>query len=223
MGRGTQQIPELIIFDLDGTIIDTEPTSIRAWIAAAGEYGLDLTEEQVLQFIGLNNPAIKVLAKDEFGADLPFDEIFLRKQELSRQEFDRGITLKTGAKEVLETVKELGIPACIATSSSKDRSERFLQRVGLWEYFEFLISGQDVTQSKPDPEIFLKCLEKAGVKPDSAMVVEDSKNGISGARRSGATTVLIPDVVKVDETMLENADFQFVSLLELRDYLLSLI
>lgn len=222
MGRGTQQLPGLIIFDLDGTIIDTEPTSMQMWVASAKEFGLDLTLEQAQQFIGLNNEAVGKLAAVMLGTDISFDAIFTRKRELSRQILDQGFDLKTGVMELLDTLDELGIPSCIATSSGKERSERYLKKAGLLDRFQFLISGEEVTHSKPHPEIFLRCIEKAGIEPGASMVVEDSRNGIIGARSSGAIPVLIPDIVPPDAEMIENADFLFDSLLGLRDYLLTL-
>lgn len=222
MGRGTQQLPRIIIFDLDGTILDTEPVSLNAWIQAAAEYGLELSMDQVTRFIGLTNQAVAELAKREFGEDLPIAQIFQRKRALTQVEFRAGIPLKKGVRELLATLQELGIRTCIATSSGKDRSNRFLQSVNLLDQFEFLISGEEVTHSKPHPEIFLRCLDQANVPANSAIVVEDSKNGIIGARRSGAKTVLIPDLVTVDEEMAANTDFVFESLLDLRDYILTL-
>lgn len=222
MGRGTQQLPRLIIFDLDGTLIDTEPTSIRAWIDAAREFGLELSQDEVESFIGLNNEAVGKLARKRFGPTIPFEAIFQRKRELGRLAFEQGIALKPGVRELLDTLEALGVRACIATSSGKSRSVDFLRRLDLFHRFEFLISGEDVTNSKPHPEIFQRCLEKAGVAPAWAMVVEDSRNGIIGARASGATAVLIPDVIPADDVMKEQADLEFSSLLEFRAYLLSL-
>lgn len=222
MGRGTGELPELIVFDLDGTILDTEPVSIQAWITAGQEYGVSITSDQIMPYIGRNADSIKDLAREQFGPEVPFAEIYHRKKEICRLEFARGVSLKPGVHELITTLSELGIRRCIATSSRKVRSENFLESHDLLREFEFVFSGEEVTRSKPHPEIFLRSMARAGVDPGRSMVVEDSRNGIIGARESGATAVLIPDVVPADEIMRGQADLIFEDLFQFRDHLKSL-
>ncbi|KAF5058977.1 HAD family phosphatase [Proteiniclasticum sp. QWL-01] len=222
MGRRTGKLPKLIIFDLDGTLLDTEPISIKAWIQAGQEYGVSLKEEQFHPYIGRNAQSIQDLSKDLFGPGFPFEEIYQRKKAICQEHYTRGIPMKPGVQELLGALRDLEIRACVATSSAKVRSEGFLERNDLLRYFEFLISGEEVVHSKPDPEIFNRCLTRAGVKETEAMIVEDSRNGIIGARRSGAQTVLIPDLIRPDEQMREHADLMFDSLFEFRDHILTL-
>lgn len=222
MGRGTGKLPELIVFDLDGTILDTEPVSIRAWITAGQEYGVKITADQIMPYIGRNADSIQDLAREQFGPEIPFAEIFHRKKEICRVEFARGVILKPGVHEIMAALSELGIRRCIATSSRKVRSENFLEAHDLLREFEFVFSGEEVTRSKPHPEIFLRSMARAGVDPSHSMVVEDSRNGIIGARDSGATAVLIPDVVPADEVMRGHADLIFQDLFQLRDHLKSI-
>lgn len=222
MGRRTGKRPELIIFDLDGTLLDTEPVSVEAWIQAGAELGLPLTREDILPFIGRNTDSIRQLALERFGPQIPFAAIHQRKKEISHLQFQKGIPLKTGVRELLAELDHLKIRRCIATSSAKKRSENFLDSLGLLGAFEFLVSGEEVTHSKPHPEIFQRCMVRARVGAADAMVIEDSKNGIIGARASGAASVLIPDILAADDVMKEHADLIFASLLDLKDHLISL-
>lgn len=212
--------PELVIFDLDGTLIDSEPISLGAWVKAAREFGLEMSRRELLQFLGRSNQAIAELAFELYGWDVPFQEIFHRKGEIASLEYQKGIPLKPGVHEVLSALEDLGIRRCIATSSSRKRSGDLLESIGLAGRFEFVITGEDIVHSKPHPEIFLQCLARTGIPADRAMVVEDSRNGIVAAKQAGATAVLIPDVLEPDEEMKEHADLIFGSLLELKDHLI---
>ncbi len=204
---------KMVIFDLDGTLIDTEPASIDSWIAAASEAGLQVKREDILTFIGRNPEGIRKRSDELYGPDFPFDYIYRRKKELTGIQFEKKLEAKPHAKEALEILKSLGLKMCVATSSSKERSINFLQKLGLWSYFEYLISGEEVEKSKPDPEIFMTAMKNGGVSPEECIVVEDSFNGITAARRSGAVPVLIPDLVEPGEEWRGLSEKEFPDLL----------
>jgi HAD superfamily hydrolase (TIGR01509 family) len=145
-----------------------------------------------------------------------------RVREITKQSYQEGVPVKEGVKELLDLLEDFGIRRCIATSSRKTRSEDILSRIGLLREFEFLLSGEEITHSKPHPEIFELAMARMGIPSTSTMIVEDSKNGILAAKASGAISVLIPDLLPVDAIMKENADLIFNSLLDLKDYLLEL-
>lgn len=210
--------PELIIFDLDGTLIDTETVSLEAWLQVNQEYNLGLSREDFLAFVGRNAQAVLALGESLVpGGDFP--AIYERKKNLARQIFDRDLRVKPGARELVAHVKDLGIACCVATSSTKDRSWRMLQRVGLADAMDFLVSGEEVVHSKPHPEIFLRCLDKTGVSIDRALIVEDSDTGLQAAKATGAFSILIPDIVPVSEAMEKSADLILESLFDLKEIL----
>ncbi|MFB0917702.1 MAG: HAD family phosphatase [Clostridiaceae bacterium] len=213
--------PELVIFDMDGTLIDSEPASIESWVTALKEAGQDAVFEDILPFIGKNMKLIKKEAEIRWHG-LDFEAIFKRQKELMIQNHNSGAVLKPGILEVLQLLEEQGIKKCVATSSTKSRAERIMKSLDLESRFDFLITGEDVIHSKPDPEIFLKCIEKAGIEPEKSMIIEDSKNGIIAARRSGAVTVLIPDIIKADDEMRECADHVFDSMDGFNKYFVNL-
>lgn len=224
MGRriGARKLPELIIFDLDGTIIDSEPIAMEAWIRAGEEFGVSIQHDDLLPMIGVNGESNRRMMMDRFGEHFPFVPMLERVREITKQTYQEGVPTKEGIRELLTGLDNLGIRRCIATSSRKARSEDLLQRIGLLKEFEFLLSGEEITHSKPHPEIFERAMTRLGISPRETMVVEDSKNGILGAKASGAISVLIPDLLPVDDIMKENADLIFNSLLDLKDYLLEL-
>ena len=224
MGRGigAGKLPKLIIFDLDGTIIDSEPVAMEAWIKAGEEFGVTIQKEDLLPMIGVNEESNRRMMLDRFGGNLPFKAMLERVREITKQSYQEGVPVKEGVKELLDLLEDFGIRRCIATSSRKTRSEDILSRIGLLREFEFLLSGEEITHSKPHPEIFELAMARMGIPSTSTMIVEDSKNGILAAKASGAISVLIPDLLPVDAIMKENADLIFNSLLDLKDYLLEL-
>ena len=222
MGRGTRDLPQLIIFDLDGTIIDSEPVAMEAWIQAGQEFGILIKPDDLLPMIGVNGESNRRMMLERFGQDIPFEAMLSRVRELTKETYQAGVPIKEGVKELLTVLNDFRIRRCIATSSRKARSEDLLHRVGLLKEFEFLLSGEEITHSKPHPEIFELAMARLGIPPKETMIVEDSKNGILAAKASGAISVLIPDLLPVDAIMKENADLIFNSLLDLKEYLLEL-
>lgn len=210
--------PELIIFDLDGTILNSEPASIKCWVEALNDLGYEASAADILPFIGKNLKLIEAEARLRWE-NLDFKRAHDRKVELNEKINQRGVEIKPGVIRVLDLLDEAGIKRCIATSSRRNRSIRLLSQAEIYQRFGFLISGEEVENSKPHPEIFLKCMTRADVEPTASIVVEDSRFGIEGGRRSGAFTVLIPDLIAPDDEMLKNADRHFDSMHGLYDYL----
>lgn len=222
MGRGTRDLPQLVIFDLDGTIIDSEPVAMDAWIQAGQEFGIIIKQDDLLPMIGVNGESNRRMMLERFGQDIPFEAMLSRVREFTEETYGEGIPVKEGIKELLTVLNDLGIRRCVATSSRKTRSENLLRRLGILNEFEFLLSGEDITFSKPHPEIFELAMARLSIRPENTMIVEDSKNGIIAAKASAATSVLIPDLLAIDATMKANADLIFTSLLDFKDYLLEL-
>lgn len=210
---------KLIVFDLDGTLIDTEPTSIESWIIASREFNFELKREEILKFIGRNVSGIKDLSLKLRGENYPFDEIYERKRQIAMELFKEKVNPMPYAKESLQRLKEMGFSMCVATSSARQRSLNFLEKAGLSSYIDFLISGEEVEHSKPDPEIFNKAITMAGYESENAIIVEDSLNGIKGARASGARVVLIPDMLKIEGDDLKYADHVFSNLKEFVNFI----
>lgn len=213
--------PLLVIFDLDGTLVDTETISFNTWKDVGKSYGLEVPDELIYSFIGRNSEAIKNRWIKEMGDIVPFDELYKIKKEIANEEYNRSAKLKDGVIEFLKVLDELGIKKAVATSSSKDRAERLLGLTGILDRFDLMITGDMVLRSKPNPEIFLKTMEEMDVNPLETIVIEDSKNGIKAAKRSGAITVLIPDILKPDEEMIEKSDFIFENMMQLKDFITS--
>lgn len=211
--------PKLVIFDMDGTISDTELMSIDGWEKVSLEYDIKFPLDLLYSFIGKTNSSVKKKCLELYGNDFPYEEIYEKRKAYELQQIDTNLKLKVGVYEILDSLEKLGIKKAIATSSSVERTTKILTKANILNRFDFIITGDMVEKSKPNPEIFLKCMEKIGVNPLDTLVVEDSKNGIIAANRSGAVSVLIPDLILPDEEMTNRSNYIFKSLLELKDFI----
>ena len=123
----------------------------------------------------------------------------------------QGPPVKPGIGDLMEALYRNKIPFCICTSTDTDTATHYMEMAGFLPYLQFLKGGEQVTRSKPDPEIFLQACEKAGVRPERCLVLEDSPNGIRAALAAGMQVIAIPDLVPVPEELKERVTVEVVS------------
>ncbi len=184
---------EAVIFDMDGTLIDTETLGHASWDHAGDDVGMYVPLEVKNQMVGRNLRDIQRIVEGAFpGQDV--GELLDR----ANFHYHRLVTetippVKPGAEELLEWLASLNVPLALATSSMSYQAEDKLGRTGLRSYFEFLIAGDQVQHGKPHPEIFLKAAAGLHCPPDACAVFEDSGPGIEGARTAGSLAILVPE------------------------------
>lgn len=206
---------QLVIFDMDGLMFDTERIYYKAWQESAAIYGYTITWEIYIQIVARNSCYIEKILKQILGEDLPYDAIYEKKRALSDEMIaDEGIQRKEGLVELLDYLEEKGIKKAVATSSMREKALRYLELGEIKERFDFIICGSDVKESKSNPEIFLKAAEHLNVKVEACMVLEDSRLGIEAAKAAQMMGVFIPDLVEADEEILSNATTSVPSLKE---------
>lgn len=189
-----------VLFDMDGTLIDTEKYYRKFWPMAMAEFGYHLTDEQVLSMRSLGRPFAPARLKEWFGEDLDYYAIRARRTEIMEECLDKeGIQLKPGAVEILEELRRRGIPAAVATATPPERTEKYLKLTGIRLYFSQIISATQVKEGKPSPDIYLYACEQLGLAPEECMAVEDAPNGILAAYRAGLRVVMVPDQTKPTE------------------------
>lgn len=190
------------IFDMDGTMFDTEKLRMEMMKTAAKEIcGKEVSNEVLLGSLGLNFKASERLAKEHYGEDFPYKEIRDRADKLE-VDFIRknGMPVKDGLFDVLEIFKKSKIPMAIATSSKRELVEEYIDNAGVRKYFDAIVCGDEVKNSKPDPEIFLKAAEKLKIDERKALVFEDSENGLKAGIAAGMLPVFVKDMIyPVDE------------------------
>jgi len=193
------------IFDWDGVLIDSSAHHEASWERLAKERGLPLPEGHFKRGFGMKNEVVipKVL---QWG-DQPerVQELSLRKEALYREIIlERGISTLPGAREWLEQLHENGIPCVIGSSTHRLNIEVCLQVLGLKDFFASIVSAEDVSHGKPDPEVFLVAATRIDRPPSQCVVFEDALVGIEAAHRGGMKVVAVASTNPFEA--LKNAD-----------------
>jgi HAD superfamily hydrolase (TIGR01509 family) len=191
---------EGILFDMDGLLLDTERLSHTAWRYAEQTTGQALPENFLDKVIGLAMNRLMPLLSDTLGsrraADQFFNVAFQRYQEVLH---NNPVPCKPGALEVLQWLDEKKIPRCLASSSQRFLVEHKLSSSGLGPWIPLRVCGDEVTDSKPHPDIYRKAAAKIGLAPERCLALEDSPNGILSAFAAGCQVVHIPDIAPLTD------------------------
>lgn len=184
-----------VIFDFDGTIIDTETIWFEVYKEVFKEkFDVELPLEEFVKVIGTTDEVLYQYIENQVGMKINPREI----NELANQRFlhKKGILeVREGVKEKLDEAKELGLKIGLASSSSREWVEGFLRQFDLWSYFSVIKTKEDVTKVKPDPALYIKALEELEVEPQEALAIEDSANGAMAAVEAGMKCIVIPNQV----------------------------
>lgn len=179
-----------VIFDMDGVIIDSEPLHARANILACKQFGIDLSYEYVMRFIGNTILYMCETIKKDYGLNLTAKQL---SEESARQiellHAKEGYTPVPYVKELIQNLHGHGLKLAIASSSTPELIEKIVEVFELKPYFTKLISGLSVAHSKPAPDIFLKACEELGVSTEEAIILEDSANGVLAANRANIPVI----------------------------------
>ncbi|MEV6108917.1 HAD family hydrolase [Streptomyces sp. NPDC051940] len=174
---------ELVIFDCDGVLVDSERLAVRIQIEIGAELGWILTADEVIdRFMGKSEASIHAMLAERLGTDAA-DTWHTRNRELHHTAIDTELTAVDGVAEALAAIT---LPTCVASSGSHDKMRHTLGRTGLWEHFEGRIySATEVAHGKPAPDLFLHAARSMGFAPEVCVVVEDSQYGVRAARAAG--------------------------------------
>jgi len=194
---------DAVIFDMDGTLTDTEKYYQQAWPEALAHFGYEVTSERVLEFRSLGRPFAPQKFKEWFGEDFDYDMVRDYRRGLVRNLIEiNGIPLKKGVIEILKWLIDNGITTAIATANEYPRTKRYLDKLGIGEYFDKIICADMVKLGKPAPDIYIHACKELGIAPDRAFAVEDSPNGVRSAYDAGCKVIMVPDLTEPDEELM---------------------
>ena len=212
---------DYFIFDMDGTIFDTEKFYYQTWLDIAKKEGFDFALEDKVRLSGKQSKESIAYMVENFSMDEK-EAIRIRKNlnELRDKKFNElDYSLKKpGLLNLLSYLRENNKNIALASSSIKSRIDFLLDREGVRDYFDEIISSDDITKGKPDPQIFNLAMEKIGADKNKTYIIEDSLAGVKAAKKSGAKVVLIIDLDK-SELIKSQADLVFSSLDEFLSYI----
>ena len=179
-----------VIFDMDGVLVDSEYTFLETKTDMLKTAGFPKDVSYQYQFMGTTFEVMWTIMKEELG--LPESISFYINDMNERREVmiaRDGIRAIKGAQDLVKRLFEAGFKLAVASSSPKYEIVRAMTELGLVDYFEVLVSGEEVAHSKPAPDVFLAAAEMLGVSAQDAIIIEDTKNGSLAARRAGAYVI----------------------------------
>lgn len=184
-----------VISDMDGVILDTEKLYVRFWCEAANFYGYPMERSHALSIRSMARPLAIERLKSYFGEDFDYYAVHSKRIELMDKYIEEnGIEAKPGAELLLAYLKENGYRVALATATGYERTKEYLERLGLFKYFDEIVCASMVECGKPAPDIYLYAAEKLGLRPQECIALEDSQNGIKSASSAGCKTVMVPDL-----------------------------
>lgn len=204
------------IFDMDGVIIDSEPLHFELNRRIMRDFGLELPDEVFIPYVGITNEQMWSELIERYRLNTTIVELQEKEALLKREVFQDLEPIK-GIPELLANLKKDGIAIGLASSSSREFIEMVLEKLQIRGYFQAVVSGRELTRSKPDPEIFLRTAELLNVKPVDCLVLEDSRHGVEAAKRAGMKCIAFQnpnsgpqDLSRADKIVhtLENLDYR---------------
>ncbi len=208
--------PKALLFDLDGLLVDSEPTWFEVEGAFLAELGHTWTKELADGCMGQGTANTLRIWHERFGVTVEIERDVERIIDRMISKAPQ-MKLMTGVREVLEVGRDLGLPMAVASSSRRRLIEAVLDAKAISGFFAAVVSGQEVAMGKPAPDIFLRAAELLGVPIETCVVLEDALAGVRSGRASGAQVIAIPSVQ--NETISALATCVASSLLEVATWL----
>ncbi len=195
----THAMPAAVLWDMDGTLVDTEPY----WMASEQElvrsFGGTWTHDDGLLLVGQGLWTSAAILQSR-GVDLPADEIVYGLTERVREKLaGEGVPWRPGARELLQSLRERGVRTALVTMSVRSMAEQIVAAIP-FDAFDVIVSGDEVSEPKPHPEPYLRAAQILGIEPGEAVAIEDSLVGLASAVASGATAIGVPHIVPLPES-----------------------
>lgn len=195
---------KLVIFDMDGLMFDTERVTYRAYMEVVRERELHSGFDDFIRYLGHNAADIQAMYRELFGPEIDaqalYAQVGAKISDITRRE---GVSVKPGLYELMDALKECGIPAAVASGSDHAVIEKNLERAGLSAAYEAVLSSKEVKRGKPYPDVFLAICDRVGVSPQEALVLEDSEAGVRAALAGGIPVINIPDLLEIPSELKE--------------------
>jgi HAD superfamily hydrolase (TIGR01509 family) len=210
---------DAVIFDMDGTLLDTERVAQEAFFSACAELSVPPRTDLLLRCVGAAESIARSILKEGYGPKVDCEALFATWNRFFTQLCQlTPVPLKEGAESLLDTVAQLGLPMAIATSSHTSHAVEKLRRAGLLERFRAVIGADQVQRPKPDPEVYLKAAHCLGVDPRDCLAVEDSEYGVRAAHAAGMTVIQVPDLAPPNADLRALGHIVLASLKEVAGY-----
>jgi HAD superfamily hydrolase (TIGR01509 family) len=185
-----------VIFDMDGLLLDSERISLSTFVAACRECNFDPDPRVYYRCIGTTYGRAKEILQDGYGPAFPLAAIaFLWEKKYAEEQLNSTVPLKTGVLNLLKYLGQKGLKKAVVTSTYKENALRKLANAGILSYFELVLTGDEITSPKPDPEIYLAACRMLKEAPANCLALEDSDAGVLAAFSAGVMVIQVPDLL----------------------------
>jgi HAD superfamily hydrolase (TIGR01509 family) len=189
---------DAVIFDLDGTLLDSERVMRVAMTGAAADLGYALDDDAFAAMIGVHHDGNRLFLANRYGEGFPLDAFYEGARVRFREGTRGGPPLRPGVVALLDHLRGMGLPLAVATSTSSPQAETHLAEVGLLDRFDTVVTRSHVLHAKPAPEPYLLAAQRLGVRPTHCLAIEDSPTGVRAAHAAGMATIMVPDLLPAD-------------------------
>jgi HAD superfamily hydrolase (TIGR01509 family) len=204
---------DAVLFDMDGLLLDSERVLMREWTAAAAEEGLSIRPEIYSGVIGRASQESHQLFVEMFGGLETYERLRTRVARMLTHERGAPVfPLKDGALQLLDALRIRGVPLAVASSSRAEEIRHRLEAVGVLAYFDAVAGGNEVERGKPDPAVYRLAAQRLGLPATACLAFEDSESGARAALAAGAARVVVPDLRRPPDDVVERSLQVFNSL-----------
>ena len=178
-----------VIFDMDGVIVESEPAHVEAEKQILLKHGIRITSEELRNYTGTTaefefNDLIR-----KYKLNTTAETLFNEKEDILFKLLEKKTEPTKGVMDMIKNLKQQGFKLAVATSGHRKLARYYLKKLGIESFFDAVVCAEDITRSKPDPEIFLKAAQRLGVEPSECIVIEDAKFGVEAAKKAGMKAV----------------------------------
>ena len=204
-----------VVFDMDGVLFDTERVCMLSWDRAGEEMGVGKAGYLIYKTLGMTADKAIEIIRNEFGSDFDAEKFKMLGKNFSYEYFNTcRLPEKDGLYEILDYLKAKNYKLAVASSTSSDSVHHHLRQKNIEKYFDAVICGDMVCNSKPEPDIYITACRTLGESPENCYAVEDSRNGLISAHRAGCKVIMVPDLWQGEK---ETDNFLFAKCESLRD------